>query len=576
MALAGCLLIALVVAVGPAGVSTAASSDPYPLSPTGPVLPSNGAWFGGYSTHIRGGDETGDDALMAFEDLIGRKQAVKRAYHSWNDVFPNDDERWVRDRGTTLILSWTSSSNGVVQAYWRDIANGRYDSLIDARADDIKAFGAPMFFTFHHEPDSGEPSTGTPQDFVAAWKHIHDRFDADGVTNVTWVLILLSYTYMNGGADEWYPGDEYVDMLGADGYNWFTCPPGVWKSFEEIFQAFHDYGVTKHKPELIGEWASVEQQGVPGSKAAWFADAEAILKTWPEIKALSYYNEGTENGAKCDWWVDTTPSSLAAFKAIGADPWFNPPPPLVTVDSRPPDLDDRTTTTFVFHSNILGSTFTCTLNSGNAKVCVSPYLLSNLPQGDNQLKITATDPLSGSSNATIESWTVDSIAPVASILTGPVANTHDTSATFQLDSTEEDNGSFTCSLDGAPAEACTRWTTYDDLQDGDHELVATAIDEAGNESAPVTWDWTVDTVAPLVKITSGPPSQGNSNTATFTFVSNEDGVTFKCSLDGGTYFTCDSPKTYNWIPDGTHTFDLTALDLAKNLSATVDWTWTVG
>jgi len=190
------------------------------------------------------------------------------------------------------------------------------------------------------------------------------------------------------------------------------------------------------------------------------------------------------------------------------------------------------------------------------------------------LKITASDPVSRLSNYTIQSWTVDSIAPVASVLSGPAANTSDTSATFKLDSTEQENGSFTCSLDGAPAADCDRWVTYTGLSDGGHQFVATAVDEAGNESEPVSWDWTLDTVTPLVKITTRPPDPSNSKTATFTFASNEDGVTFKCSLDGGTLLTCTSPRTYNWVPDGSHTLEVQALDLAKNVGTPASWTWT--
>jgi hypothetical protein len=524
--------------------------------------------------HIHGSDET-DDAFVEYENLMGRKAAVQRVYHRWSDEFPGEPEEWARDRGTTLIMSWQSSNGGIAEAKWRDIAAGRYDAVIDARAADIKAFGSPMFFTFHHEPDSGEIDTGTSADFVAAWRHMHDRFELAGVTNVSWLLVLLSYTYANDGAAEWYPGDEYVDLLGADGYNWFTCPPGVWKSFVQIFQDFYDYGVSMDKPMMIAEWGSIEDPEVPGAKAAWFAEAAATLKTWPEIKALTYFHEGTEDTGLCDWWIDSSPTALAAFQAMAADPYFNPPPPLVDVDSRPPDLDTSTTAIFTYHANILGSTFTCSLNSGTARVCVSPYTISNLGQGAQTLKIIARDPISGESGYTIEAWTVDSVPPVVSILSHPPADTQDDSASFELDTTEPGSGGFRCSLDGAPPEDCEHWTNYTGLSDGDHVFTATAIDDAGNESAPASWPWTIDNDPPQANITAGPTDLTKSKTATFSFTSDEPGSTFQCSKDGGGYLACTSPKTYNWLTDGPHTFNVLAIDPAKNKGAPDTWSWTV-
>src|SRR2546422_6938827 len=94
------------------------------------------------------GDEYGKDAVVAFEDLIGRKIGVRRVYHLWNDVFPDSEDEWVRDRGTTLIMSWQTTTDGVPDVYWRDISAGKYDRVIHARAAHIKAFGAPLFFIF--------------------------------------------------------------------------------------------------------------------------------------------------------------------------------------------------------------------------------------------------------------------------------------------------------------------------------------------------------------------------------------------------------------------------------------------
>ena len=67
-----------------------------------------------------------------------------------------------------------------------------------------------------------------------------------------------------------------------------------------------------------------------------------------------------------------------------------------------------------------------------------------------------------------------------------------------------------------------------------------------------------------------------SASATFQFSSDQTGVTFFCSLDGLEATLCSSPKTYNGLPDGEHTFEVTA----RNSLGAVDETpaehvWTV-
>jgi hypothetical protein len=280
-------------------------------------------------------DHTGLDrrtAVTNFESLIGRKLALERTYRFWEDPFITADDEWSRDQGRSVVLSWTDrlSATGPFTR-WADIAAGEYDGLIDQNAAAVKSFGAPLFLIFDHEPerwvDKDEPKAGTIEDFVSAYQHIHDRFQADGVTNVSYVLTLMATTYTNGGADPYYPGDGYVDFLAADGYNWFGCPThdGPWRSFENIFDEFYDYGVGKGKEMLVTEYGTGEDSTQPDRKAQWFSDESTTLKGWPEVAGVLYFDSAPDGG--CVWWVDSSPQSLDAYVAMGADPYFNPAPP---------------------------------------------------------------------------------------------------------------------------------------------------------------------------------------------------------------------------------------------------------
>jgi hypothetical protein len=69
---------------------------------------------------------------------------------------------------------------------------------------------------------------------------------------------------------------------------------------------------------------------------------------------------------------------------------------------------------------------------------------------------------------------------------------------------------------------------------------------------------------PDTSIDSGPGegSTTNDNTPTFQFSSTEPNPSFECQVDGGGFSGCASPNTTDPLPDGEHTFEVRALNLA--------------
>jgi hypothetical protein len=86
-----------------------------------------------------------------------------------------------------------------------------------------------------------------------------------------------------------------------------------------------------------------------------------------------------------------------------------------------------------------------------------------------------------------------SAALMATITSGPSGTTADTTAVFEFSASVRD-ASFTCSLDGAPATACTSPRTYRALAVGRHVFVVTAT--SGRESARASRSWTVSSPTP--------------------------------------------------------------------------------
>ena len=85
-----------------------------------------------------------------------------------------------------------------------------------------------------------------------------------------------------------------------------------------------------------------------------------------------------------------------------------------------------------------------------------------------------------------------------------------------------------------------------------------------------------DTTAPDTQVTSGPGSTTQATTASFVFVSTEQGSTFECRLDAGSWSSCASPKGYSGMGVGSHVFSVKAKDASGNVDGTpAQYAWTV-
>ena len=117
--------------------------------------------------------------------------------------------------------------------------------------------------------------------------------------------------------------------------------------------------------------------------------------------------------------------------------------------------------------------------------------------------------------------------------------------------------------------SCTSPKTLATLSDGSHTFEVRATDGAGNSDlTPATRSFTVDTTAPETTIDSGPTdgSTIDEDEATFGF-SSEAGAGFECRLDAASFGSCSSPKSYDGLADGSHTFEVRAVDGVNNRDA---------
>ncbi|MCD6726100.1 MAG: Ig-like domain-containing protein, partial [Solirubrobacteraceae bacterium] len=109
--------------------------------------------------------------------------------------------------------------------------------------------------------------------------------------------------------------------------------------------------------------------------------------------------------------------------------------------------------------------------------------------------------------------------------------------------------------------------------DGVYTAQAEQSDSSGNVGRSASTTFTVDTTAPTASIASGPQGTVASTSATFGLAADDASATFQCSLDGGAFAACASPKSYTGLADGGHTFSVRAVDAAGNVGSAASATW---
>lgn len=245
--------------------------------------------------------------------------------------------------------------------------------------------------------------------------------------------------------------------------------------------------------------------------------------------------------------------------------------PETVIEEGPPAVTRSTSATFRFRSTQPASTFDCRLDSGPWEVCTSPKTYAALSDGVHLFDVRARNAIGQPDESPASwQWRVDTTPPETQITSAPPTFSNSSNASFSFAANEQDVA-FECQLDSGAWEGCTSPKTYVGLAERTHSFAVRATDTAGNvDPTPAGHSWTVDLTPPETTITSGPSGPTASTDATFTFSSPEAGSTFECSLDGGGFSGCSSPKTYSSLSDGGHVFQVRAVDRAGNVDGSPD------
>ncbi|WET03050.1 glycosyl hydrolase [Flavobacterium sp. YJ01] len=194
------------------------------------------------------------------------------------------------------------------------IASGELDSYIKKMGEFFKSLGKrPVFLRIGFEFD-GPWNRYERVAYINAFRHIKDKLDEQGVTNVAYVWQSKGFESTLEDLEKWYPGDNYVDWCGFSFFNNYK---------QENMIAF---AKAKNKPVFICEaaptstdWKNDPKGNTGLTKEMKLSNPEQAKMAWEEwfvpffktindnpktVKAISYINANWKD--KPRWKVNPT------------------------------------------------------------------------------------------------------------------------------------------------------------------------------------------------------------------------------------------------------------------------------
>lgn len=268
--------------------------------------------------------------LTSFEKTLEKKFAIANIYSDWAYL---QNPKLIEKLNEISANGWTPmiSSNPFFfkdcpdrgQSLYKTIAIGNCDEHLKNSMENLRNYNKPVFFRFAWEMNlpsmywSVDNTKSSPANFIEAWRRFHQISKQKKADNVIWVLSFNTTNSVTTPYAELFPGDDYVDWVAIDGYNWGNTHPWAgWASFNGTFkQSYIELTALTDKPVMISEVNSAPS-GTGGDKATWLTDMleTQIPKEFPNIQAIIIFNEDKTAGEKIDWRIETSPEYINALK----------------------------------------------------------------------------------------------------------------------------------------------------------------------------------------------------------------------------------------------------------------------
>ncbi|MCV7434569.1 glycoside hydrolase family 26 protein [Mycolicibacterium bacteremicum] len=261
----------------------------------------------------------GGPCATAELDTVTRITGTAPQYVLWYEDFtaapPLAELAAVARIGALPVITWepwTVADRG--PGTMRDLAAGALDDYVHEWIGELKVRQQNICLRFAHEFNGDwypwSPAGGTPPEVhIAVWQRIHTMFAAAGATNVDFMWCADAVAAQHDPIVSWYPGGEFVDYIGVDGYNWGAAGGRhAWCAPAEIFGAAlaDARELAGDRPVVVAEVGCAE---AGGSKARWITDLVGFLRDDAEVEGFIWFDHDKET----DWRIASTAESATAL-----------------------------------------------------------------------------------------------------------------------------------------------------------------------------------------------------------------------------------------------------------------------
>jgi beta-mannanase len=270
-------------------------------------------------------DNPGEQDIKNFQKDYGKKPFLVMMFLDWGGAINREAVRDIYAENCVPLITWEPwNAADRKGADYSGLIAGGYDEYISDFAEQVKTMNGPVFIRFAHEMNGDwYPWSGTEigaEKYVAMYRHVKDIFDDMGADNAKWVFSVNCEDVPSGANNSfmrYYPGDEYVDYVGIDGYNWGdTQPWSRWRKFKNIFaESYKEITDKTEKPVMISEFSSAASGG---DKTLWIKEAMIDIKKWNRIKAFVLFNVSKE----AEWSFPAGRGPAKEFRLQLKDPYF--------------------------------------------------------------------------------------------------------------------------------------------------------------------------------------------------------------------------------------------------------------
>lgn len=216
------------------------------------------------------------------------------------------------------VISFEPSKtwNNTMQNELLGILNGYWDSTLLSWAGELAALDDTIIIRFGYEMNGDWLAYGQqPELFIRTWRYTYDLFESAGALNVLWMF--SPNVEWDGGAglrniDLYYPGDEYVDLLGLDGYNFGDNHDQYhwWQSYSYVFEESIQKMLKYKKKLYLAEIGCAEDP----RQAGWIKDFLTRVSRDDRVEGFLYFNQHTSFKGEPDWCLACDSNTLEIFK----------------------------------------------------------------------------------------------------------------------------------------------------------------------------------------------------------------------------------------------------------------------